>query len=142
MKYSYYFRIKSVIITIIICAFLVNAYTLIKIITFPEGLAPDVSQYDNRFTALRKMLPQHAVVGYISNDLPTDDMTGDNFIKIKFWIARYSLSPVIPVRSLDHKFVVGNFSYPMPDPEIYRKTGLIPIKDFGNVVVLFRREFH
>jgi hypothetical protein len=125
-----------VIIALIIFALFVNAYILIESIVFPERLTPDVSRYENRFFALRQELPRRAVIGYIS-----DDSADEEISKARLYIARYALSPLVIDRSLDYPLIVGNFRNTSPDLEIYRKQGLIPLRDFSNGVLLFRREF-
>jgi hypothetical protein len=104
----------------------------------PEKTRQDISNYENRFVNLRQLLPSRGVTGYISDDENEDDQ---EFIDSRIYLAQYSLSPVILVRSLDYSLIVGNFLDHTPDFEIYRKQGLIPIKDFGNGIVLFRRDF-
>jgi hypothetical protein len=127
---------KIVLIFIVISAVSINLYILIESIVFPERLTPDISRYEQRFQTSRQVLPQRGIVGYIS-----DDTADDSTSTARIYIARYSLSPLILVRSLDYPLVIGNFYKPNPDLEIYRKQGLIPLKDSGNGVVLFKREF-
>lgn len=131
-------RIRLAILSMIICALLVNCYVLIGNIRFPEKTRQNISQYENRFINLRQLLPQRGVIGYISDDENEDDQ---DFTDSRIFLAQYYLSPVILVRSSDYSLVVGNFLDLTPDLETYRKQGLIPLKDFGNGVVLFRRDF-
>ena len=131
-------RIRLAFLSMIICALLVNCYVLNENIRSPEKTRQDISNYENRFVNLRQLLPPRGVTGYISDDENEDDQ---EFIDSRIYLAQYSLSPVILVRSLDYSLIVGNFLDHTPDFEIYRKQGLIPIKDFGNGIVLFRRDF-
>ena len=135
MKVSGPIRIL-VVILIVIAAISTNLHILVESITFPERLTPDISDYEKRFQTVRKLLPKRGIVGYISND-PADESPSPG----RLYMARYSLSPVILVRSLDYPLVIGNFLKPYPDLAIYRKQGLIPLRDAGNGVVLFKREF-
>ena len=135
MKVSNPIRI-IVLIFIVVSAISINLYILIESIVFPERLTPDISHYENKFQTLRQVLSQRGIVGYISDDT-ADDYTST----ARIYVARYALSPVILVRSLDYPLVIGNFHKPYPDLAIYRKQGLIPLKDYGNGVVLFKREF-
>jgi hypothetical protein len=80
-------------------------------------------------------LPGRGVVGYIS-----DDLDNEEYSMPRKYLAEYSLLPVILVRSMDYPLIVGNFRNPAPDLEAYRKQGLIPIRDFGNGIVIFKRE--
>lgn len=129
-----------VIISIVFFTLFVNVSILIKSmliesISFSELLSPDISRYENRFLALRQVLPRRAVLGYIS-----DNASNEETLTARMYIARYALAPLVIVRSLDYPLIVGNFSKTSPDIEIYRKQGLIPLRNFGNGVVLFRRE--
>ena len=94
------------------------------------------------------MLPGHGAVGYIDG-LADDELStprqkyslDEELPTARIYLAQYALAPVILVRSLDHKLVVGNFISPPPDLEIYRKMGLVPLRDFGNGIIIFKREF-
>ncbi len=130
-------RTQLPVFAIIIYSLLVNGYTLVENIKFPEKTKENISKYENRFVNLRQLLPQHGVIGYISDEKNESDQ---DFIDSRIYLAQYSLSPVILVRSRDYSLIVGNFLEQTPDCEAYRKQGLIPIKDFGNGVVLFRRD--
>ena len=130
-------RQKLSAIAIIICSLLVNGYMLIENIRFPENTRQNISKYEKRFNKLRQLLPQRGVIGYIADDENEGDQ---DFIDSRIYLAQYTLAPVILVRSLDYDLIVGNFLDHTRDFEIYRKQGLIPIKDFGNGVVLFKRE--
>lgn len=66
-------RIRLAILSMIICALLVNCYVLIGNIRFPEKTRQNISQYENRFINLRQLLPQRGVIGYISDDENEDD---------------------------------------------------------------------
>jgi hypothetical protein len=124
-----------VIISVIIFSLFANGSILIESIVFPERLTTDISSYEGRFLVLRQALPRRAVVGYIS-----DDSADEETSSARIYIARYALSPLIIVRSLEYPLVVGNFRNTSPDLEIYRKQGLIPLRDFSNGVILFSRE--
>jgi hypothetical protein len=49
------------------------------------------------------------------------------------------LSPLILVDSTEQEFVLGNFNKGIK-PEIYKKYKLNLVKDFGDGVMLFRKE--
>ena len=124
-----------VITSIIIFSLFINVSMLIESMVFPEELTPDISRYESRFLVLRQALPRRAVLGYIS-DASADEETSE----YRILIARYALAPLVIVKSLDYPLIVGNFRKTSPDLGIYRKQGLIPLRDFGNGVVLFSRE--
>jgi hypothetical protein len=111
---------------------------LVENIRFPEKIIQDLSRYEKRFTPLRAVL-RNGVLGYISDE--ADETEEDKeYRDCRIYLARYWLAPVVLVRSLDYSLVVGNFLKHAPDFETYRKIGLIPVRDFGNGLVLFKRE--
>ena len=128
-------RLQLAIIAIIICALSVNVYGLFESIVFPEKIQQHISGYLNRFLSVQPLLPGRGVVGYISDDLDNEEHSMP-----RKYLAEYALLPVILVRSMDYPLIVGNFRNPAPDLEAYRKQGLIPIRDFGNGIVIFKRE--
>ena len=132
------FRPQLAILAIIVCGVSFNGYVLIENIRFPKEkiIIMDISGYLNRFLTLRQFMPKRGVVGYLSDDSADEDISTP-----RKYLAQYSLAPVILARSLDYSLVVGNFRNRPPDFEPYRKMGLIPLRDFGNGVVLFAREF-
>ena len=132
------FRPQLAILAIIMCGLSFNGYVLIENIRFPKEkiIIGNTSEYLERFLTLRQVLPKRGVVGYIS-----DDTTDEGISTPRKYLAQYSLAPVILARSLDRSLVVGNFRNRPSDLELYRKMGLIPLRDFGNGVVLFTREF-
>jgi hypothetical protein len=133
-KFNIY-RFQLALLAIIVCALSVNVYGLFQSIVFPEKIRQHISGYLSRFSAVQPLLPGRGVVGYISDDLENEDHSMP-----RKYVAEYALLPVILVRSIDYPLIVGNFRNPVPDLEAYRKQGLVPVRDFGNGVVLFKRE--
>jgi hypothetical protein len=82
---------------------------------------------DQRFAALRTMLPERGVVGYVGE--PGTAALGD------YYLAQYALAPVVVDHSLNHSLVVGNFRAGQPPSE--PPEGLHLVKDFGDGVLLF-----
>ena len=140
-------QLALAILSVIICALIVNLYTLANNIIFPEKKIEYISAYLNRFKPLREILPRSGAIGYIDG-LADEDITtprkkyliDEKLPTLQLYLAQYSLAPIILVRSLDCQFVVGNFRDSKPDFKTYRKMGLIPLRDLGNGVVLFGRE--
>lgn len=95
----------------------------------------EIRLYEKRFHELKEILPARGIVGYVT------DKAGDPADKVKaFFLTRYTLAPLVVIRNKKHQLIVGNFSDPIFNKEIYDKDGFITIKNFGNGVVLFRRE--
>lgn len=92
-----------------------------------------IALYGRRFVALRKTLPAHGVVGYIS------DKTGDE-ATWEYYQTQYFLAPLLLDRSSDREFVVGNFQHPYVDADWLANHNLILLQDFGDGVMLFSRK--
>ena len=92
----------------------------------------DVSAKEKRLASLKQALPARGVVGYVSDYPDEIEATGH------YYLAQYTLAPLVVVRGSDHPLVVGNFGAPVPAAP--PAAGLVLIKDFGDGVVLFGRE--
>lgn len=79
---------------------------------------------DQRFAALKQVLPQQGIVGYIGNSGSPAD----------YYLTQYALAPLIVDHSSNHPLVVGNFSN---SPPAVPPDHLQLVKDFGNGVLLF-----
>jgi hypothetical protein len=88
-----------------------------------------------RFAGLRGAVPVDAIVGYLA-DLPPEDTTA----QVMFLAAQYHLAPRLLQKRDDYDFVLGNFTRPADFASIGRQHGLRIERDFGNGVVLFRKE--
>ena len=93
-----------------------------------------ITKYEKRFSEIKAYLPNHAVVGYISDYDKKSAKDGQAYN-----MTQYVLAPTIVVRGLKRKFIVGNFQGSQPDVKAYEKENISLIRDFGNGVVLFER---
>ncbi len=84
--------------------------------------------YEKRFAALKKDLPRHAFVNFVSNQGSSGD----------FFAVRYVLIPARLLRGLEpqHNYLVVQFSDPTKLPNF---KGYTLKKDYGNGVMLFSR---
>ncbi len=104
---------------------------------FQTGLQyqDQVSRYEDRFHGIKKMLPSHGVVGYV-----TSPHLSAEEAKFHRGLTAYVLVPLQVVRSTEPELIIGNF----PDFEQtdYRDNivHLTPLKDFGNGVLLLDRK--
>ncbi len=90
-----------------------------------------------RLANVRAALPPNAVIGYIS-DIPADNpLSGPVFT-----VTAYQLAPRIIQMGDSYAVVLGNFTKPADFASVGRQHGLRVERDFGNGVVLFRREAH
>jgi hypothetical protein len=91
-----------------------------------KGASINVGQRsDERFAAVRTLLPQRGVIGYIgeSGALARGD----------YYLAEYALAPLVVDDSPNHPAVLANF----PDSPSPIPSNLRLMKDFGNGVALY-----
>lgn len=102
----------------------------------------EVTRHEDRFQALKQVVPRHGVVGYVSDPDPvamSDPASWQARQAFKrYLIAQYALVPVVVLRSLEADLVVGDFSGSDGRGRA-APPGFVMAKDFGDGVVLFRR---
>ena len=86
------------------------------------------SRSDQRFAALKAVLPRHGIVGYIGQSGSLSSTTG------AYYLTQYALAPLVVDHSPHHALVVGNF--PASPPDATELHDLKLLKDFGNGVWL------
>ncbi len=90
-----------------------------------------------RFRGALAALPAGGIVGYVS-DVPPSGVEG----QARLGAAQYALAPriLVPLKPGGNAdWVVGSFAAPTEGPRVAAERGLI-VSDYGNGVVLFRRE--
>jgi len=88
-----------------------------------------------RFADLRAAVPADAALGYIS-DQPPGSLAGDTL----FGTAQFALAPRLLRKDASAERVVGNFTRKVDYQAIGAPQGLQVEKDFGNGVVLYKKE--
>lgn len=92
--------------------------------------ADEITEYEQRFEALKKDLPAYGKVGYVTN-------IGEGAFKA-YTLTVYALCPVMPVPDNASDLIVGNFDarqqWKLPPNAPVRV-----FRDYGNGVVLLRR---
>jgi len=98
----------------------------------PEGLTFQnvATRSDQRFGDLKSSLTDCEVVGYVGESGTPGDAD--------YYLAQYTLAPLVVDRSANHPLVVGNF--PTSSPPISATVHLHPIRDFGHGVILYARK--
>jgi hypothetical protein len=93
-----------------------------------------ISEYEARFLEVKKMLPEHSVVGYLSSpSFPLGEA------KVHFGLTRYTLAPVIVNWSTHHSLLIGNF--PLSEVQMNDEIEHFTIvKDFGKGVMLLKKK--
>ena len=90
-----------------------------------------------KFSEFRATVPANAVLGYFT-DIPAGEILATSM----FLAAQYELAPRILQNRDSFDTVLGNFTRPADFTSLGRQHGLRLERDFGNGVVLFRREAH
>ena len=94
-----------------------------------------VADQFTRLDGIRAAVPADAILGYV-NDLEFGNVTADAM----FQSAQYVLAPRILRKGPENDVVLGNFTRPADFAAFGRERGLRMERDFGNGVVLYRRE--
>jgi hypothetical protein len=92
---------------------------------FPRIEMDEITLYEERFSELKKLLPSHGIVGYVSD---TDE--GD------LYKTQYVLAPVILTKTFDPHLIVANFSRASAMPNLLYGKPYKIIKNFNNGVAL------
>jgi hypothetical protein len=104
-----------------------------------------VTIHETRIAQLLPLLPASGAVGYVTtveNDrifAAEKTFTNVEFLA-QYVLTQYTLAPRIVRNSPDLPLVVGNFIDGPPAPGFLEKNGLVPQKDFGDGLFLYRRE--
>ncbi len=104
-----------------------------------------VTIHEARIHQLKPMLPASGAVGYITtveNDrIFAAEKAFQNVEYVaQYALTQYTLAPLIIRNTPELPIVVGNFLDGPPAPGFLEKNGLVPQKDFGDGLVLYRRE--
>jgi hypothetical protein len=104
---------------------------------YPEyAVAVNLTSWKERYAPLKEMLAGEGAVGYIT-DTETDPVTGNNTGRI---LTQFFLYPVLVEAGTQRRYVIGFFQHtPLRsnDPQ-FRNFTLV--RDFGNGLILFRRQ--
>ena len=99
--------------------------------------ADQMTAYEARYNEVRKHLPSHGIIGYVS------DPKEHNEDRLAWAFTQYSLSPLLVIdrsvnpKGRDYPIVIGNFHRAVPGDD--RMRGLSFVRDFGNGVFLLRK---
>jgi hypothetical protein len=98
----------------------------------------EIRRYEARFRQLRSALPSRGVVGYVADPKGPERPFDARYAR-RFYLTQYVLAPVVVVDSVAPALAVGNFHSAWSDRDA-RKAGLVLDREFGDGVLLFRRE--
>lgn len=102
------------------------------------GPRDQITQYEERFAAVKAALPARGAVGYITEASPEAVMANGN-LQAEYYLVQYAVAPVVVNNNPRINIVIGNFhSYALPDISAYGRFSVII--DAGNGVFLLRNE--
>jgi hypothetical protein len=93
-----------------------------------------VAAQPERFSGLKRVVSEDAVLGYLSDAEPGSTIAGAIFES-----AQYALAPRLLQMSTEREWVLGNFTRPADFQAVGARYSLHLERDFGNGVVLYRR---
>ena len=104
-----------------------------------------VTIHEARINQLKPMLPASGAVGYVTSAENEQIFAAERAFRnveylAQYALTQYTLSPLIVRNSPEFPLVVGNFLDGPPASGFLEKHDLVPLKDFGDGLVLYRRE--
>jgi hypothetical protein len=104
-----------------------------------------VTLHEERIRQLESLLPASGEVGYattVENDriFAAEKAFQNVEYLAQYVLTQYTLAPVIVRNSPEFPLVVGNFLDGPPPPGFLEKNGLAPLRDFGDGLILYRRD--
>ena len=104
-----------------------------------------VTIHEERIRQLESLLPASGEVGYattVENDkiFAAEKAFQNVEYLAQYVLTQYTLAPVIVRNSPEFPLVVGNFLDGPPPPGFLEKNGLAPLRDFGDGLILYRRD--
>jgi hypothetical protein len=104
-----------------------------------------VTIHEARIEQLKGSLPASGEVGYVTTVENEKIFAYERAFQnveylAQYVLTQYTLAPLIVRNSPELPLVVGNFLDGPPAPGFLEKNGLAPIKDFGDGLILYRRD--
>jgi hypothetical protein len=141
------YRQKAGIILLVV----LTGYSVLNLLwqgirSYPDLPETDpVTIHETRIAQLLPMIPPDGEVGYVTT-VENDRIFAaeKNFTNVEFLaqyvLTQYTLAPRIVRNSPALPLVVGNYIDGPPPPGFLEQNRLVPLKDFGDGLVLYRRE--
>jgi hypothetical protein len=104
-----------------------------------------VTIHEARIIQLKGSLPSSGEVGYVTTVENDRIFAAEKAFRnveylAQYALTQYTLAPLIIRNSPELPLVVGNFLNGPPPPGFLEQNGLVPLKDFGEGLILYRRE--
>jgi hypothetical protein len=141
------YRIKAGWLLLIILTGYAVLSLLVQSVGIYTGL-PDkdpVTIHEARIAQLKGSLPASGAVGYVTTVENEKIFAYERALQnveylAQYVLTQYTLAPLIVRNSPELPLVVGNFLDGPPAPGFLEKNGLAPLKDFGDGLILYRRD--
>jgi hypothetical protein len=128
-----------------------TGYAVLSLLVQSMGTFADLPEKDPvtiheaRIGQLKGSRPPPGVVGYdttVENDriFAAEKAFRNVEYLAQYVLTQYTLAPLIVRNSPELPLVVGNFLDGPPPPGFLEKNRLVPFKDFGEGLILYRRE--
>lgn len=150
MRFDYIARVRAGIILIVLFALYSNLQLLLGSVGFDLSFVgnDDISLYERRFDGVKKMLPANGVVGYVGDILYNADGSLNASAMRNWYLAQYTLAPVVLSNAPGHRLFLMNKSAAATDPGAPEEGGFTvqdlgaghKILNFGNGVKLLSNE--
>ena len=104
-----------------------------------------VTIHEARIAQLQGSLPASGEIGYVTTVENEKIFTYERAFQnveylAQYVLTQYTLAPLIVRNSPKLPLVVGNFLDGPPAPGFLEKNDLVPMKDFGDGLILYRRD--
>lgn len=141
------YRVEAgAVLLIVLTGYAVFSLLLQSMRTYADLPESDpVTLHEARIAQLKGSLPPYGEVGYVTtveNDriFAAEEALRNVEYLAQYALTQYTLAPLIVRNSAELPLVVGNFIDGPPPPGFLEKHGLVPLKDFGDGLILYRRE--
>jgi len=141
------YRGRAGYLLLMACALYASVLLLYEKAALFPGLSSEdpVSIHESRMEPLRAYLPDRGAVGYVTaleieKIFARERALRDVELLGHFILTQYTLAPVFVYPRPDRPLVVGNFIGARPDQALLDHYGLVPLKDFGDGLILYRRK--
>jgi hypothetical protein len=127
---NYRMRARAALVLLILLA-LLSSRDLLRITSHGQAGGAEAVAYIQRFDAARKLLPARGVICYVPDPHIEPNATKDYFL------AQYALAPLVFRTSGGCDLLIAN--YASESPHAIAPANYLPVEDFGNGVLLFRK---
>jgi hypothetical protein len=143
---STYRRKAGLLILVCLAGYSVFSLLAQSVRSYPDLPERDpVTIHEARISQLKPMLPASGAVGYattVENEriFATEKAFQNVEYLAQYALTQYTLAPLIVRNTPELPLVVGNFLDGPPAPGFLERHGLLPLRDFGDGLILYRRE--